>query len=63
MTITIDEAVKIKERYQYILQDASFPELIEADNLSIEALKRERTHREGLRLTKPELLPGETPFL
>ena len=32
----------------------------EANQLGIEALKREWEHRGRLRLTRPELLPGET---
>lgn len=36
------------------------PDINDAIKLGIEALKRERKHREGLILTKPEPLPGET---
>ncbi len=58
--ITIDEAIRLKQLTGDEFLQADPDELEEAEQLSIEALKRERTHREGLRLTKPELLPGET---
>ena len=58
--MTIDEAIKIKCKYQYMLRDASIPELIEADNISIEALKRISNDREGIITFPDELLPGET---
>ncbi len=56
----LTEAILIKKRYQYILQDASLPELIEADNLSIEALKRIYLKREHPKRKFPTLLSGET---
>ena len=37
--MNIDKAIEIKQHYQYILLEELLPELIEADNLSIEALK------------------------
>ncbi|MBA7580032.1 hypothetical protein ES708_21918 [subsurface metagenome] len=37
--MTIDEAIRIKEQGQHWLPKESYPELIDADNLSIEALK------------------------
>ncbi len=58
--MTPDEAIKIKQKYQYILQDASLPELIEADNLSIEALKREEANRKNPDFVIVGTLPGET---
>ncbi len=58
--MTIDEAIKIKQKYQYILQDASLPELIEADNLGIEALKAIRGDRNFGEPFFTKLLPGET---
>lgn len=58
--MTIDEAIKIKSKYQYSLQDASLPELIEADNLSIEALKAISEKRKGIPIPSWRLLPGET---
>jgi hypothetical protein len=57
----LDKAIEIKQKYQYILQDASFPELIEADNLSIEALKRLEDMRISPCTTSDEILPGEDP--
>lgn len=58
--MTIDEAIKIKEKYQYLIPKESYPQVIIADNLSIEALKRlELSHglwgKGGF-----QLLPGET---
>lgn len=58
--MTIDKAIELKQRYQYILKDASFPELIEADNLSIEALKAWQNMREGDNQPELWILPGET---
>lgn len=58
--MNLNKAIAIKKKYQYILQDVSLPELIEADNLSIEALKREKAHRQGGVISAPYLLPGET---
>lgn len=58
--LTIDEAIKIKEKYQYLLQDASIPEVLEADKLSLEALKAiQRLHRDG-HISCVWRLPGET---
>ena len=56
----LEKAIEIKRKYQYILQDASLPELIEADNLSIEALKLIQYSREQHVLARTNPLPGET---
>jgi len=58
--MTLEEAITIKQKYQYILQDASLPELIEADNMSIEALKWIVFHRRISPDHVCKLLPGET---
>jgi len=58
--MTVDEATKIKQRYQYILKDASLPELIVADNMSIEALKELSFLRRNWRAFPSIRLPGET---
>ncbi len=58
--MTIDEAIKLKQKYQYILQDASLLELIEADNLSIEALKRVKGNRSTVYPLISPALSGET---
>ncbi|MBA7627792.1 hypothetical protein ES703_35261 [subsurface metagenome] len=58
--MNIPKAIEIKYKYQYILQDASLPELIEADNLSIEALKRFQEGRPKCLISTVLLLPGET---
>ena len=57
--MTLDEAIEIKQKYQYILQDASLPELIEADNISIEALKGIKAVRQLHPELSPFPLPGE----
>lgn len=55
------EAIEIKKHYQHMLPKESYPKLIEADNLSIEALRRIQEQRE-LGDTAPEdILPGEDP--
>lgn len=56
----LEKAIEIKEQYQYILQDASLPELTEADNLSIEALKRIFNNRATTPGSNFIPLPGET---
>ncbi|MBA7710185.1 hypothetical protein ES703_119118 [subsurface metagenome] len=58
--MNLPKAIAIKKRYQYILIDASLPELIEADNISIEALKRELYKRQTMSLNEADFLPGET---
>jgi len=58
--MTPEEALKIKLHYQYLLQDASIPELIEADNLSIEALKAWLAFEKAINEAWEGLLPGET---
>ncbi|MBA7662914.1 hypothetical protein ES703_70947 [subsurface metagenome] len=58
--MNLEKAIEIKQHYQYILQDASSPELIEADNLSIEALKRCRRLRSDKHCSPIKLLPSET---
>lgn len=58
--MNIQKAIEIKRQYQYKLQDAFMPELIEADNISIEALKREVYNRENQPNLIFGLLPGET---
>jgi len=58
--MTIEKAIEIKRQYQYILQDASLPELIEADNLSIESLKAVQKLRHYPFPDEILLLPGET---
>lgn len=55
-----EKAIEIKKKYQYILQDASFPELIEADNMSIEALGRIIDWRNNNEEDLLWDLPGET---
>ena len=56
----LDEAIRVKENYQKIHSSEFYAELLEADNLSIEALKRVRLLRidESYWPTTP--LPGET---
>ncbi|GAI96835.1 unnamed protein product [marine sediment metagenome] len=58
--MTIDEAIKIKEHNRHIGILCPSDKEFEADDLSIEALKREREHRELDIDTRFGLLPGET---
>lgn len=58
--MTIDKAIEIKRKYQYILQNTFLPEFIEADDLSIEALKGIKKVRKTFRPYVEALLPGET---
>ena len=58
--MTIDEAIRIKEQGQHWLPKESYPELLEADNLSIEALKRYKEQREAGQWIGTYLLDGET---
>jgi len=58
--MNIDKAITIKR----IWIDSGYappgPNEVEADNMSIEALKREKAHRQGGIISTPYLLPGET---
>ncbi|MBA7586912.1 hypothetical protein ES708_28919 [subsurface metagenome] len=58
--MTITKAIKIKEKYQYLLSMESHPELIIADQLSIEALKHYQEVRPLEVSNYYPLLPGET---
>lgn len=57
--MTIDEAIRIKEQGQHWLPKESYPELIEADNLSIEALKAIQKSRAFPYIHIYPPLPGE----
>jgi len=56
----IPEAIEIKKHYRYILQDASIPELIEADDLSIVALEAYQKSQANGWYPPGYKLPGET---
>ncbi len=56
----LDEAIRVKENYQKIHSSEFYAELLEADNLSIEALKRVKYDREIREEVAPYRLPGET---
>lgn len=56
--MTLDKAIKIKENHQHLHLDEFYPELLAADNLSIEALKRVQLLRLNVNLNLK--LPGET---
>jgi hypothetical protein len=58
--MNLPKAIAIKRKYQYILQDASLPELIEADNLSIKALEVVISNRNPDNPIYIGKLPGET---
>lgn len=55
------KALELNEETIEVFELDGRQECADAVKLSNEALKREQTHREGLVLTKPKLLPGETP--
>ena len=59
--MTIDEAIEIKEKYiQKEYNRWLPPEFREADNLSIEALKRYKIIRACFSELREDRLPGET---
>lgn len=59
--MNVGKAIEIKENHQRLhLGEYYYQELLEADNLSIEALKRERECRENAPREDWLLLPGET---
>ena len=58
--MTLDEAIEIKQNHQRLHLDEYYPELLAADNLSIEALKRVKADRTIPYPVISDLLPGET---
>lgn len=58
--MTIDEAIEIKSREGEEFLHTDPDKIDEADRLSIEALKRVKSLREGYWYKKTMLLPGET---
>ncbi|GAF94514.1 unnamed protein product [marine sediment metagenome] len=56
----LDRAIEIKENHQRLHQDEYYLELFKADNLSIEALKRQQAIRGKKTTTLTYPLPGET---
>ena len=56
----IDKAIEIKENHQRLHFDEYYSELLEADNLSIEALKFKKAIRAHTVDDFDALLPGET---
>lgn len=58
--MTIDKAIEIKENHQRLHLDEYYSELLEADNLSIEALKQVQFYRSIPDSKRHNLLPGET---
>jgi len=58
--ITIDEAIEIKERWKKANYPPPLADEINADNLSIEALKKIDYLHVTKVLGEDELLPGET---
>ena len=59
--MTIDEAIEIKSREGEEFLHTDPDDIDEAERLSIEALKREKEHRELDIDTRFGLLPGEDP--
>ncbi len=58
--MTIDKAIRILERYYFHHRDVVVADLIEAEKLSIEALKRVKEAREQHLVRNDSPLPGET---
>lgn len=58
--MTIDEAIKVKEKYALYYSGIFTREEVEADKLAIEALKRIQKYRPLFFRQHPPLLPGET---
>lgn len=56
----IDKAIEIKENHQRLHLDEYYQELLEADMLSIEALKRCQAQRQRRFFSIFAPLPGET---
>lgn len=60
MPMNLTKAIELKEHYRYLLRDASLPDLIDADNLSIEAMKHHKKLRDAHPYSNYKILPGET---
>ncbi|MBA7661271.1 hypothetical protein ES703_69286 [subsurface metagenome] len=58
--MNLRKAIEIKENHQRLHLDEYYSELLEADNLSIEAMKRCQLARKEVSFVGPGLLPGET---
>jgi len=56
----LERAIEIKENNQRLHLDEYYQELLEADKMSIEAMKQRQQDLEGNPLLDGELLPGET---
>jgi len=56
----LEEAIRVKENYRWLLLGEYYQEFLEADNLSLEALKRFRLQRLTPHSVGFYLLPGET---
>ena len=56
----LKKAIEIKENYQRLHIGEYYHELLEADNLSIEAMKRCKLARSDYYSLYQQLLPGET---
>lgn len=55
----LEKAIEICSNHGLKPQGSTWGDYLDAIKLLIEAGKREVRHRQGLVLTKPELLPGE----
>ena len=58
--MTLEEAIRLKEKYQHVLPKECHPDLLEADNLSIEALKAVIECRASHMFCPGLTMPGET---
>jgi len=58
--MTLQKAIKIKENHRHLHPDENYQELLEAENLSIEALKWRALMEKDYASWCGPLLPGET---
>jgi len=58
--MTIDEAIAVLDRHYILHYNVPPDDLLNAAELGIEALKREKETREEIGVIDEELLPGET---
>ena len=58
--MNLAKAIEIKELAGNTGEVENVQDYVEADKLSVEAMKRIKEYRKRYSMTKPQLLPGET---
>lgn len=58
--MTIDEAIKLQSELRNLLPEVGFNKYVASVDLSIEALKRWKKHRQQFKAWQYDFLPGET---